>query len=127
VEEAATRAAEFAAAHGLGEEMIYAVDMAVRESVANAIKHGNKLDESKKVEITFADSDEIFEVTVRDHGAGFDVDGVPDPTDPEHLLNTNGRGILFMRSFMDEVEWSEAPDGGLVVRMAKVKVKKMKK
>jgi len=121
VEEAATAAEDFVTAQGLGDELAYAVDMAVREAVANAVKHGNKLDESKTVEITLGDVGESIEVTVRDHGVGFDVDGVPDPTDPEHLLNTNGRGILFMRSFMDEVEWTEAPGGGLIVRMVKVK------
>jgi serine/threonine-protein kinase RsbW len=121
VEEAAIKAGEFARERGLDREMAYAIDMAVRESVANAVKHGNKLDESKNVEITFVDSGESFEATVRDFGAGFDVNGVPDPTDPEHLLNTNGRGILFMRSFMDEVEWSEASGGGLIVKMKKKK------
>ena len=121
VEEVATAAEEFVASRGLGDEMAYAVDMAVREAVANAVKHGNKLDGSKNVEVTLADTGDAIEVTVRDHGAGFDVEGVPDPTDPEHLLCTNGRGILFMRSFMDEVEWTNAPDGGLMVKMAKVK------
>ena len=104
---------------GFDDDAVYAIDMAVRESVANAVKHGNKLDESKNVELKLADSDEGFEVMVRDFGDGFDVDEVPDPTDPEHLLKTDGRGILFMRSFMDEVEWTEAPDGGLIVRMLK--------
>ena len=53
-------------------------------------------------------SDEVFEITVRDHGDGFNVEEIPDPTDPENLLKTNGRGILFMRSFMDKVEWENA-------------------
>ena len=121
VEEVANAAEELVKARGLGDEMAYAVDMAVREAVANAVKHGNKLDESKNIEVKFSETDEAIEITVRDHGVGFDVEGVPDPTDPEHLLKTNGRGILFMRSFMDEVEWSEAPGGGLLVKMSKLK------
>lgn len=121
VEEAAIMAEDFVKAQGLGDEMAYAVDMAVREAVANAVKHGNRLDESKEVDVTFINAGESLEITVRDHGAGFDVDGVPDPTDPEHLLRTDGRGILFMRSFMDKVEWSEASGGGLIVRMEKKK------
>lgn len=119
VEEAATMADEFAKAQGFGDEIIFAVDLAVRESVANAVKHGNKFDESKMVEITFADTAAGFEVVVRDHGSGFSVDDIPDPTNPENLLKTDGRGILFMRSFMDEVEWANPDDGGLVVRMVK--------
>ena len=121
IEKAANHASEFARERGLGENDVYAVDMAVRESVANAVKHGNKLDDSKDFELKLVDSPKRFEVTVRDFGQGFCVDEVPDPTDPEHLLCSNGRGILFMRSFMDEVEWSKAADGGLIVRMAKVK------
>ena len=122
VEEAAMLADKFAKDHGLGDEFIYAVDLAVRESVANAVKHGNKFDESKEVKLTFENSGDTFEVTVRDHGSGFNVEDVPDPTDPEHLLKANGRGILFMNSFMDTVEWQNASDGGLVVKMTKRKV-----
>lgn len=121
VEQAATAAEELVKSRGLGDEIAYAVDMAVREAVANAVKHGNKLDDSKNVEIRLSETDEAIEITVRDHGAGFDVKGVPDPTAPEHLLCTNGRGILFMRSFMDDVEWSEAAGGGLIVKMSKSK------
>jgi serine/threonine-protein kinase RsbW len=121
VEEAASKAAEFARDRGLGDEMIFAVDLAARESVANAVKHGNKLDESKNVEIRLDDRDDDLEITVRDHGEGFSVDDIPDPTNPENLLKTNGRGILFMRSFMDLVEWTNAPDGGLIVKMVKKK------
>jgi serine/threonine-protein kinase RsbW len=122
VEEAATKVAEFVAERGLADEITYAVDMAVRESVANAVKHGNKFDESKNVELTLEDSEDGFGITVRDFGEGFSVDEVPDPTNPENLLKTNGRGILFMNSFMDEVDWSNASDGGLIVKMKKLKV-----
>ena len=119
VEEAATKVAEFARSRGFGDEFIFAIDLAIRESVANAVKHGNKFDESKEVEVKLADTDDGFEITVRDFGVGFSVDEIPDPTNPENLLKTNGRGILFMRSFMDEVEWSNSPDGGLIVKMMK--------
>jgi serine/threonine-protein kinase RsbW len=119
VEEAALLAGEFAKSCGFGDEALFAVDLAVRESVANAVKHGNKLNESKDVDLRFADSDDGFEVTVRDHGDGFAVDEIPDPTNPENLLKADGRGILFMKSFMDKVEWANHPDGGMVVTMLK--------
>ncbi len=119
VEEAATMADEFAKAQGFGDEVIFAIDLAIRESVANAVKHGNKFDAGKNVEIRFADVPEGFEITVRDFGTGFMVENIPDPTNPENLLKTNGRGILFMRSFMDEVEWSNPEGGGLIVKMLK--------
>lgn len=119
VEKAALEAESFVRSFGFGDEVLYAVDMAVRESVANAVKHGNKLDETKQVEITFSNSDEGFEVTVRDFGTGFALEDIPDPTNPENLLKASGRGILFMRSFMDEVEWTNHAGGGLLVRMMK--------
>lgn len=121
VEEAASLADEYARACGLGDEAIYAIDLAIRESVANAVKHGNKFDETKKVKVTFADVDEGIEITVRDFGTGFKVEDIPDPTNPENLLKTNGRGILFMNSFMDAIGWENPPDGGLQVRMLKRK------
>jgi len=119
VEKAAQEAAEFAGQNNFGDETLFAVDMAVRESVANAVKHGNKLDETKSVEITFSSSDNGLEITIRDFGAGFAVEEIPDPTNPENLLKASGRGILFMRSFMDEVEWTNHPEGGTIVKMRK--------
>lgn len=119
VEEAADRADKFAREQGYGDEIIFAVDLAIRESVANAVKHGNKFDESKDVEITFNDSKDGFEITVRDFGSGFSIEDIPDPTDPENLLKSDGRGILFIKSFMDEVEWSNPEGGGLMVKMLK--------
>lgn len=119
VDEAAISAEVFARENGLGDETLSAIDLAVRESVANAVKHGNKFDESKSVEVSLTESADAFEITVRDFGPGFDVAGIPDPTNPENLLKVTGRGILFMRSFMDEVEWFNHEGGGMVVRMRK--------
>jgi serine/threonine-protein kinase RsbW len=119
VDEAAIKADEFAKKQGLGEDFVSAIDLAIRESVANAVKHGNKFAEEKTVDLTLARTDEGFEITVRDYGTGFDIDEIPDPTNAENLLKTHGRGILFMRSFMDVVEWSNHEGGGVVVRMVK--------
>ena len=119
VDEAALKADEFVKELGLGDDFLSAVDLAIRESVANAVKHGNKFDESKPVEVRLARVPTGFEITVRDFGEGFDIDEIPDPTDPANLLKANGRGILFMKSFMDEVEWFRADGGGIMVRMMK--------
>ncbi len=119
VEKAASEAENFARESGLDEAHLFAIDMAVRESVANAVKHGNKFDAEKLVDITFSNSENEFAVTVRDYGAGFAVEDIPDPTNPENLLKANGRGILFMNNFMDEIEWQNHPDGGMVVKMVK--------
>jgi len=119
VDESAVFAEKVARDWGYGDDFLSAIDLAVRESVANAVKHGNKFDEEKQVEVVFTDSNEGLEMTVRDHGEGFDVGEIPDPTNPENLLKVCGRGILFMRSFMDEVGWEQAVGGGMIVKMLK--------
>lgn len=119
IADAAAAAAEIANRLGLSETATFGVDMAVREAVTNAVVHGNKEDETKLVEITFTNSARSLVITVRDKGSGFDPVSVPDPTLSENLLNTSGRGLLFMRTFMDEVEWTSHPGGGTVVRMTK--------
>jgi serine/threonine-protein kinase RsbW len=119
VADAAAVAAEVVSRAEFGEEAVFAIDMAVREAVTNAVLHGNRQDEAKTVEVTFTTSPEAIEITVRDMGEGFNPDNVPDPTDTQNLLKTSGRGIFFMRSFMDEVEWSHHPEGGTLVRMSK--------
>lgn len=119
VNDAASAAAEFVKHSGLSDDAAFGVDMAVREAVTNAVLHGNHEDEMKVVKVAFRSSPGVIEITVRDQGAGFDPQSVPDPTDPQNILKTSGRGILFMRTFMDEVEWSQNPEGGTVVRMIK--------
>lgn len=119
VDEAAVTAESFGKKHGIDDSVLSAIDMAIRESVANAVKHGNKFDESKDVDIIFVREEEFVEISVRDYGSGFVVEEVPDPTDPLNLLNASGRGILFMRSFMDEVEWITHDNNGTTVRMLK--------
>jgi len=119
VADAAAAAAEIVRRAELGDEAVFGIDMAVREAVTNAVLHGNLQDESKTVEVTFGVSAEAFEISVRDMGEGFDPQDVPDPTDEQNLLKTSGRGIFFMRTFMDTVEWSRHPEGGTLVRMTK--------
>jgi serine/threonine-protein kinase RsbW len=119
IDKSVIEAADFAKNIGFGEDDLFAIDMAMRETVANAVKHGNKFDETKSVEITLSELSEGLEIAVRDFGGGFSVHEVPDPTNPENLLKASGRGILFMRNFMDEVEWIEAENGGTIVKMLK--------
>jgi len=108
---------------GFDEDALHWLDVAVRESVINAIKHGNKYDPEKRVEVTFttapADAPTELRITIRDHGEGFDPESLPDPLAPENLLKASGRGIFFMRSFMDEVEIHRAEGGGMEVRLVK--------
>ena len=119
IDKAVTAAEDFGRQSGFSEDALHGIDMAVREAIINAVRHGNRDDEAKPVEIAFRNTSEGFEITVRDFGAGFNVEDVPDPTNPENLMKESGRGILFMRAFMDRVEWFKHEDGGTIVKMLK--------
>jgi serine/threonine-protein kinase RsbW len=117
VEEAAVMAAKLAMQFGMDNNLLFGIDLAVREAVANAIKHGNQEDETKTVLVSFSKLATAFEIIVKDEGAGFDVSQLPDPTDPSNLLKSSGRGIFLMKNFMDEVNLTSHPSGGMVVIM----------
>jgi serine/threonine-protein kinase RsbW len=108
---------------GLDDDAVHWVGVAVRESVINAIKHGNCGDSGKRVRVEFTPLEPEapcgLAVRVRDQGCGFDPACLPDPLAPENILKSSGRGIFLMRSFMDEVDLRQAPDGGMEVVMVK--------
>jgi serine/threonine-protein kinase RsbW len=108
---------------GLDEDSLHWVSVAIRESVINAIKHGNRSDTAKHVfvefeTVTHADIPELA-IRVRDQGEGFDPETVANPLDPENLLKSSGRGIFLIRNFMDDVQLRRAPEGGMEIRMVK--------
>jgi anti-sigma regulatory factor (Ser/Thr protein kinase) len=99
------------------EADIMAVELALQEAVANAIRHGCRGDRTKQLQcsVAFEESGEIV-ITVRDPGEGFQVDEVPNPLDPQNLLRPSGRGIFLINGLMDEVRFAE---GGREVQMTK--------
>ena len=107
----------------LDDDAVHWVSVAVRESVINAIKHGNREVEDKQVTVEFTASPAAaptrLTVRVVDQGEGFDPVEVADPLAPENLLKSSGRGIFFMRSFMDDLRLQRAPEGGMEVVMVK--------
>ena len=95
------------------------IGTAVREAVANAIKHGNGSNPAKQVEVEFGlEGDEIV-IQVTDQGAGFNPETIPDPLEPENLLRPHGRGILLIKEFMDTIDYSFEPGKGTVLVMRK--------
>jgi serine/threonine-protein kinase RsbW len=114
-----TVVAHLAGLAGFDEDAVHYMSVALRESVVNAIKHGNRQDEDKRVHIEFELGPQQFEITVSDEGEGFDPSQVADPLAEENLLKTGGRGIFFMRSFMDEIRYSFPAGGGTHVQMTK--------
>ena len=119
VARAAAAVAEFLSRSGISDDAAFGIDMAVREAVTNAVIHGNRQDENKTVDVTLKSSSEAAEISVHDQGPGFNPEDVPDPTAAENILKASGRGIFFMRNFMDEVDWLIRPEGGTTVRMVK--------
>ena len=108
---------------GFDDESLHWTTMAVRESVVNAISHGNKNDPAKVVFIDYCAVPESnptdFIVSVRDQGTGFDPDALKDPLTPENMLSASGRGVFLIRQFMDDVVIRPAPQGGMEMRMTK--------
>ena len=104
---------------GLDDDAVCWVSVAVREGVINAIKHGNRENAEKTVTVEFSFSSTEMAVRVVDQGEGFEPEEVANPLAPENLLKSSGRGIFFMRSFMDDVKLQRAPEGGMEVRMVK--------
>ena len=119
VAEAAVAVAGILGRSGVSEEVAFGVDMAIREAVTNAVLHGNKQDDAKFIRVTVESSSNSLEISVHDEGAGFNPQEVPNPTESENILKSSGRGIFFMRTFMDDVEWLIRPQGGTTVRMSK--------
>ena len=101
---------------GYDQSTIFAVKLALEESLNNAIKHGNGLDPNKKIEIEFNVNSRQVDITVSDQGRGFDPESIPDPTSDENLEKPSGRGIMLMRAYMDEVRFN---DRGNQVKMLK--------
>ncbi len=92
---------------------------ALREALANAIRHGNRQDPSRMVDVRFQVARCGVEIRIEDEGHGFDLAQVPDPTDAANLLRPSGRGIFYMRQFMSRVDIGRGANGGTVVTMSR--------
>ena len=96
----------------LDDDIYGNIMIAVTESVSNAIKHGNKGDKAKSVNLSLTIKDDVIKFVIEDEGKGFDYNELPDPTSPENLEKTGGRGIFLMKNLADEVTFEK--DGSVV-------------
>jgi serine/threonine-protein kinase RsbW len=103
----------------LNEETTHWILMALREALANAIKHGNGQDMAKRVHLEMEVKDHTLRIRIRDEGTGFDPAGVADPLAQENRFKTSGRGIFYMKTFMDEVRFSRVDGGGMEIVLTK--------
>ena len=92
------------------------IEVALYEALANAVIHGNHEDPDNEVRVSCRCGTDEISIIVRDEGQGFDIGEVPDPTAPENISSSQGRGIYLMRTLMDEVHFE---GGGTVVYMRK--------
>ena len=102
--------------HRFDAQSTFAIKLALEEAFVSAIKHGNRLDPAKHVDVHASVTAEQGEVIIEDEGPGFDRTCVPDPTAEETLDKCSGRGILLIEAYMSDVEYSK---GGRRVRMVK--------
>jgi len=110
---------QFAEQTGFAEDEVHQIGMAVRESVINAVVHGNCYSSQKKVSLAVETEGDRLTIRVQDQGAGFEVDDVPDPLADENLLRKSGRGLFLIRAFMDGVELHRLRPEGMEVVMTK--------
>ena len=95
----------------------FAIETALRESLANAIVHGCKEDPGKEVRFVVAcDETKGMMIIVRDPGGGFNPDDIPSPVSAECIYSEHGRGIYLINELMDDVQIDR---GGTEIRMRK--------
>jgi serine/threonine-protein kinase RsbW len=104
--------------HSFSDKVLFAIRLCLEEALINAIKHGNRLDPQKMVQIRYSIDEEGFSIEIEDEGPGFDPQSIPDPTLPENLERPSGRGLLLMRAYMTNCVWL---DRGNICRMRRTK------
>src|ERR1044072_3903218 len=95
----------------LSDELAHWIELTISESMINAIQHGNKADPNKTARLQISSNGDAIEIIVEDEGNSFSLGRFADPTDQATLLKPSGRGILIIRSFMDEVDCSPREGG----------------
>jgi serine/threonine-protein kinase RsbW len=104
---------------GFAEDDQHKIGMAVRESIVNAVVHGNRYNRRKKVHLSVLNGKDHLTVTISDEGEGFDLNGLPDPLAEHNLLQQSGRGIFLIRAFVDTFDVRRLSPSGTEVRLVK--------
>jgi serine/threonine-protein kinase RsbW len=95
--------------------------LAIQEGIANAMRHGNRLDTKKIVKVTFIPEGDRITIRIEDQGPGVTLESIPNPNLPENLLKPGGRGVYFMKQVMDTVLMERKPEGSTLVLMKRRK------
>lgn len=108
-----------AKAIGFHEDQLHQLGMAVRETMVNAVVHGNRYSARKKVHVSVIKDADRLTIVIADEGEGFDPDSVPNPLAEENLMRQSGRGLLLIQAFVDEFQIQRGQPRGTEVRMVK--------
>lgn len=95
----------------MNKDKVNGLALSFSEAASNSIIHGNKLDVNKKIKISVAVDQNRMKIIIKDQGNGFELNSVPDPTNPENILKDSGRGIHIMKSFLDNLTYNFTPTG----------------
>jgi len=106
---------KFAEENGFSEDDVHQIGMAVRESVVNAVVHGNCYSSHKKVTLAVESGSDRLTIKVQDQGVGFDPEDVPNPLASENIMRKSGRGLFLIRAFMDELHVHRLSEGMEVI------------
>ena len=104
---------------GFREEELHQIGMAVRETMVNAVVHGNRYNAHKKVRLSLSLTPERLTIRIADEGEGFDPGNLPDPISGDNLMRHSGRGIFLMRAFMDDLQVRHLEPEGTEVTLVK--------
>lgn len=99
---------QYAEDAGFEEEDLHKIGMAVRETMVNAVVHGNRYNLRKKVHLSVVAAGDRLAITIADEGEGFEPKELPDPLAEENLLRQSGRGLLLIKAFVDEFRMRKA-------------------
>jgi serine/threonine-protein kinase RsbW len=124
VDEAEELAVKMAEEAGFEEDDLHKIAMSVRETMVNAVVHGNRYNAHKRVYVRVSNGPGRLEIKIADQGEGFELEAVPDPLSENNLLRNSGRGIFLMKAFMDEVEVKRGDPVGTEVTLVKYLVSK---
>ena len=124
VDEAEEMVMQVAEEAGFDADDLHKIAMSVRETMVNAVVHGNRYNAHKKVHVSVSNAPGRLEIRIVDQGEGFELAEIPDPLDEENLLRNSGRGIFLMKAFMDEVRIRRTDPAGTEVTLVKYLVSK---
>jgi len=92
--------------HRWPERDRFSIHLALEEALVNAIAHGNHYDVEKRVSVVCRLAEDLLHIEIADEGVGFDPGRLPDPTDPDRVEASGGRGVMLMKTYMTRVEFS---------------------